>query len=141
MRFAQKMETCRSNPGSAAYLSPNGFKEGDYAKRGGFEIMREFSRLKHVGATRETNSQPRKYDRRFAEMVATSRLSDVLTGDGEMALHTALSQMTYLTRGRHNRHHLHSNRRISPKAASCCDNQALLAGAILTSREKRPDAE
>ena len=99
MRFAQKMETCGSKPGSAAYLSPNGFKEGDYAKRGGFEIMREFSRLKHVGATRETNSQPRKYDRRFAKMAATSRLSDVLTGDGEMALHTALSQMTYLTRG------------------------------------------
>lgn len=34
---------------SAAYMSPNGgFKESGYGKRGGFEVMREFSRLKNV---------------------------------------------------------------------------------------------
>ncbi|TPK30738.1 aldehyde dehydrogenase [Mesorhizobium sp. B2-5-3] len=44
---------------SAAYMSPSGgFKESGYGKRGGFEVMREFSRLKNVvidysGATQD----------------------------------------------------------------------------------------
>lgn len=44
---------------SAAYMSPNGgFKESGYGRRGGFEVMREFSRLKNVvidysGATQD----------------------------------------------------------------------------------------
>ena len=44
---------------SAAYMSPGGgFKESGYGKRGGFEVMREFSRLKNVvidysGATQD----------------------------------------------------------------------------------------
>ncbi len=44
---------------SAAYMSPNGgFKESGYGRRGGFEVMREFSRLKnvvidHSGATQD----------------------------------------------------------------------------------------
>lgn len=44
---------------SAAYMSPSGgFKESGYGKRGGFEAMREFSRLKNVvidysGATQD----------------------------------------------------------------------------------------
>lgn len=52
MRFARNIDAGTvwiNTYRSAAYMSPSGgFKESGYGKRGGFEVMREFSRLKNV---------------------------------------------------------------------------------------------
>jgi acyl-CoA reductase-like NAD-dependent aldehyde dehydrogenase len=62
MRFAREVDAGTvwiNTYRSAAYMSPaGGFKESGYGKRGGFEVMREFSRLKNVvldysGATQD----------------------------------------------------------------------------------------
>ncbi|MDT3379771.1 aldehyde dehydrogenase [Labrys neptuniae] len=62
MRFARNVDAGTvwiNTYRSAAYMSPSGgFKESGYGKRGGFEVMREFSRLKNVvldysGATQD----------------------------------------------------------------------------------------
>ncbi|WP_342640893.1 aldehyde dehydrogenase [Rhodoligotrophos ferricapiens] len=62
MRFARNVDAGTvwiNTYRSAAYMSPSGgFKESGYGKRGGFEVMREFSRLKnvvidHSGATQD----------------------------------------------------------------------------------------
>lgn len=62
MRFARDIDAGTvwiNTYRSAAYMSPSGgFKESGYGKRGGFEVMREFSRLKNVvldysGATQD----------------------------------------------------------------------------------------
>lgn len=62
MRFARNVDAGTvwiNTYRSAAYMSPaGGFKESGYGKRGGFEVMREFSRLKNVvldysGATQD----------------------------------------------------------------------------------------
>ncbi|WP_315924517.1 aldehyde dehydrogenase [Mesorhizobium sp. SP-1A] len=62
MRFARSVDAGTvwiNTYRSAAYMSPSGgFKESGYGKRGGFEVMREFSRLKNVvldysGATQD----------------------------------------------------------------------------------------
>ncbi|RWP43534.1 MAG: aldehyde dehydrogenase [Mesorhizobium sp.] len=52
MRFANRIDAGTvwiNTYRSAAYMSANGgFKESGYGRRGGFEVMREFSRLKNV---------------------------------------------------------------------------------------------
>ncbi|WP_134498198.1 aldehyde dehydrogenase [Microvirga pakistanensis] len=52
MRFAREVDAGTvwiNTYRSAAYMSPSGgFKESGYGKRGGFEVMREFSRVKNV---------------------------------------------------------------------------------------------
>lgn len=62
MRFARNVDAGTvwiNTYRSAAFMSPSGgFKESGYGKRGGFEVMREFSRLKNVvvdysGATQD----------------------------------------------------------------------------------------
>ncbi|WP_137387608.1 aldehyde dehydrogenase [Rhodoligotrophos defluvii] len=62
MRFARNVDAGTvwiNTYRSAAFMSPSGgFKESGYGRRGGFEVMREFSRLKNVvvdysGATQD----------------------------------------------------------------------------------------
>lgn len=52
MRFARNVDAGTvwiNTYRSAAYMSPaGGFKESGYGKRGGFEVMREYSRLKNI---------------------------------------------------------------------------------------------